>query len=163
MFTSLHYPLGHDAAMTCLTDDYEVARCLINSHALSFYNVLMLICKTADKIQRPCNVYLFFSRPAMYNMMKMLCACSCVALQQLTAVWQVPVWQTDCHGPRLLVGVMNTHTWMATHQVCVMLIALSRPNVSTATELTHSTLIQSGITQVEYLRGMASHSEGLAD
>lgn len=68
----------------------------------------------------------------MYNMMKMLCACSCVALQQLTAVLQVPVWQTDCHGPRLLVGVMNTHTWMATHQV-------------------------------EYLRGMASHSEGLAD
>ena len=58
--------------------------------------------------------------------------------------------------PRLLVGVMNTHTWMAMHQVCVMLVALSRPNVPTATELTHSTLIQYGVTQVEYLRGMAS-------
>ena len=58
--------------MTCLTDDSEVARCLINTHALSGYKVLMLLCKTADKTQRPCNVYLFFSRPAMYNMMKML-------------------------------------------------------------------------------------------
>ena len=86
----------------------------------------------------------------------MLCACSCVALQQLTAVLQMPVWQTGCHGPRLFLGVLNTHTWMATHQVCVMLIALSRPNVPTETEFTHSTLIQSGVTQVEYLRGMAS-------
>ncbi len=41
-----------------------------------------------------------------------------------------------------------------------MLIALSRPNVSTATELTHSALIQSGFTQVEYLRGLASIQRG---
>ena len=72
MLTSLHYRLGHDAALTCLTDDSEVARCLINTPALSVYNVLMLVCKTADKTQRPCNVYLFFSRLAMYYMMKML-------------------------------------------------------------------------------------------
>ena len=72
VFTSLHVCLRHDAAMTCLTDDSEVARCLINTHVLFVYNVMMLVCKTADKTQRPCIVYLFFSRPALYNLMKML-------------------------------------------------------------------------------------------
>ena len=43
----------------------------------------------------------------------------------------------------------------AAHALCLLFKCLSRPNVSAAAKLTGSALIQSGVTQVEYLLGMA--------
>ncbi len=52
----------------------------------------------------------------------------------------------------------------AAHALCLLFKCLSRPNVSAATKLEGSALIQSGVTQVECLHGMASiQRHGLTD